>query len=63
MAVAWMTHNEAGSQSGGDSDDELNSTDSAELAEDIKKKICPAKQKQLFSSHNGPTRKKHRRPL
>jgi hypothetical protein len=60
MAVAWMTHNEAGSQSGGDSDDELNSADSAE---DVKKKIRPAKQKQLSSSHNGPTRKKRRRPL
>jgi hypothetical protein len=53
------SHNEAGSRSGGDSDDELNSTDSAE---DDEKKPCPAKRKQL-SSHDGPTRKKRRRPL
>ncbi|TVY13332.1 hypothetical protein LARI1_G008575 [Lachnellula arida] len=46
--------------SGGDSDDELNSTDSAE---DDEKKPCPAKRKQLSSSHGGPTLKKPRRAL
>ncbi|KAI4131063.1 MAG: hypothetical protein LQ347_003126 [Umbilicaria vellea] len=51
------SYNEAGSRSGGDSDDELNSTD---LAEDDEKKPRPAKRKQLSSSHDGPTRKKHR---
>lgn len=54
------SYNEAGSRSGGDSDDELNSTD---LAEDDEKKPRPAKRKQLSSSHDGPTRKKHRCPL
>ena len=53
------SHNEAGSRSGGGSDDELNSTDSAE---DDEKKPRPAKRKQL-SSHDGPTRKKRSRPL
>jgi hypothetical protein len=54
------SHNEAGSRSGGDSDNELNSTDSAE---DDEKKPRPAKRKQPSSSHDGPTRKKRRRPL
>jgi hypothetical protein len=54
------SYNEAGSRSGGDSDDELNSTDSAE---DDEKKPRAAKRKQLSSSHDGPTRKKPRRPL
>ncbi|KAH6662058.1 hypothetical protein B0J14DRAFT_571244 [Halenospora varia] len=54
------SHNEAGSRSGGDSDDELNSTDSVE---DDEKKPRPAKRKQLSSSHDGLTRKKRRRPL
>jgi hypothetical protein len=54
------SHNEAGSRSGGDSDDELNSTDSAE---DDEKKPRPAKRKQLSLSYDGPTRKKRRRPL
>jgi hypothetical protein len=53
-------YNTAGSRSGGDSGDELNSTDSAE---DNEKKPRPAKRKQLSSSHDGPTRKKRRRPL
>jgi len=53
------SHNKGGSRSGGDSDDELNSIDSAE---DDEKKLRPAKRKQL-SSHDGPTRKKRRRPL
>ncbi|KAL5312933.1 hypothetical protein ACEPPN_019359 [Leptodophora sp. 'Broadleaf-Isolate-01'] len=52
------SHNEAGSRSGGDSDDELNSTDSAK---DDEKKPRPAKRKQLSSSHDGPTGKKRRR--
>ncbi|KAH8787553.1 hypothetical protein F5882DRAFT_110926 [Hyaloscypha sp. PMI_1271] len=54
------SHNEAGSRSGRDSDDELNSSDSPE---DNEKKPCPAKRKQPSSSHGGPARKKRRRPL
>ncbi|TAQ85113.1 hypothetical protein B7494_g6565 [Chlorociboria aeruginascens] len=54
------SYNEAGSRSGSNSDDELNSTDSAE---DDEKKPRPAKRKQLSLFHDGPTRKKHRRPL
>merc|ERR1711964_645025 len=54
------SHNEAGSRSGGDSADELNSTDSAE---DDEKKARLAKRKQLSSSHDGPKRKKRKRPL
>ncbi|KAG9228076.1 hypothetical protein BJ875DRAFT_269787 [Amylocarpus encephaloides] len=50
----------AGSRSGGDSDDELNSIDSAE---DNKKKPRPAKRKQLSLSHDSLTRKKRKRPL
>ncbi|KUJ10218.1 uncharacterized protein LY89DRAFT_739958 [Mollisia scopiformis] len=54
------SYNEVGSRSGGNSDDELNSTNSAE---DNEKKSRPAKRKQLSSSHDGPIRKKPRRPL
>lgn len=56
------SHNKARSrsQSGGDSDNKLNSTD---LAKDDEKKPCLAKQKQLSSSHDGLTQKKRRRPL
>ena len=53
-------HNEAGSRSDHDNDDELNSANSAE---DDVKKPRPAKRKQPSSSHGGPTRKKCRRPL
>merc|ERR1711900_1181 len=53
------SHSEAGSRSGGDSDDELNTTNSAEYDE---KKPRPAKRKQLSSSHGIVTRKKRKRP-
>jgi hypothetical protein len=53
-------HNEAGSRSDCDSDDELNSSDSAENDE---KEPRPAKRKQPSSSHGGLARKKRRRPL
>jgi hypothetical protein len=54
------SRNEAGSRSDRDSDDELNSTDSAE---DDEKKPRPAKRKQPSSSHDGLTRKKRRHRL
>jgi len=54
------SHNEAGSRCGRDSDDELNSSDSAG---DDEKEPRPAKRKQPSSSHGGPARKKRRRPL
>jgi len=54
------SYNEAGSRSDRDSDDELNSTDSAE---DDEEEPRPAKRKQPSSSHGGPTRKKRRRRL
>ncbi|KAH6694352.1 hypothetical protein BKA61DRAFT_711903 [Leptodontidium sp. MPI-SDFR-AT-0119] len=53
-------HNEAGSRCDRDSDDELNSSDSAG---DDEKEPRPAKRKQPSSSHGGPARKKRRRPL
>jgi hypothetical protein len=54
------SYNEAGSRSNRDSDDELNSTDSDG---DNEEEPCPTKRKQPSSSHNGLTRKKHRRRL
>jgi hypothetical protein len=54
------SYNEAGSRSCSNSDDELNSTDSAE---DDEKKPRPTKRKQLSLSHDSLIRKKHRRPL
>ncbi|MCJ1357476.1 MAG: hypothetical protein MMC33_007472 [Icmadophila ericetorum] len=54
------SHNEAGSRSDRDSDDELNSSDSAG---DDEKEPRPTKRKQPSSSHGGPARKKRRRPL
>jgi hypothetical protein len=53
------SHNGAGSRSGGDSDDELNSTDSDSAEDDEEPR--PAKRKQPSSSHDGPTSKKRRR--
>lgn len=53
------SHNEAGTRSGGDSDDEFNSTDSAE---DDEKKPLYAKRKQPSSPRDGSIRKKRRRP-
>jgi hypothetical protein len=54
------SHNEAGSRSDRDSDDELNSSDSAG---DDEKEPRPAKRKQPSSSHGSPARKKRRRPI
>merc|ERR1711900_149722 len=54
------SHNEAGSRCGRDSDDELNSSDSA--GDDVDEPR-PAKRKHPSSSHGGPARKKRRRPL
>ncbi|KAL5316367.1 hypothetical protein ACEPPN_015412 [Leptodophora sp. 'Broadleaf-Isolate-01'] len=54
------SHNEAGIRCDLDSDDELNSSDSAG---DDEKEPRPAKRKQPSSSHGGPARKKRRRPL
>ncbi|PVH70199.1 hypothetical protein DL98DRAFT_598027 [Cadophora sp. DSE1049] len=54
------SHNEAGSRCGRDSNDELNSSDSAG---DDKKEPRPAKRKQPSSSHSSPARKKRRRPF
>jgi hypothetical protein len=54
------SHNEAGSRSDRDSDDELNSSDSDR---DDEKEPRPAKRKQLSASYGGLARKKRRRPL
>jgi hypothetical protein len=54
------SHNEAGSRSVRDSDDELNSSDSTR---DDKEEPRPAKRKQPPSSHGSLTRKKRSRPL
>jgi len=54
------SHNEAGIRCDLNSDDELNSSDSAG---DDEKEPRPAKRKQPSSSHGGPARKKRRRPL
>jgi hypothetical protein len=54
------SYHKAGSQSSGNSNNKLNSTN---LAEDNKKKPHPTKQRQLSLSYNGPICKKRRRPL
>ena len=54
------SHNEAGGRCGRDSDDELNSSDSARHNE---KEQRLAKRKQPSSSHGGPARTKRRHPL